>query len=145
MCAGPELMMAGNLFQGAVGLANGMAGSAAAKAEAEMELDAARSQAGKILKATASQRSAARAATAASGTRIDEFSLGIEQEITQAGEMDAAMTILTGNNRARSLRNEARNKMMGGIMELGGSALRASYAGWKGAKAPQGPSYGFEG
>lgn len=145
MCTGAELMMAGNVFQATSSIAHGMTQAAQAKADAAMERDAATAQAEVILRKTERQRAAARAATAASGTRIDEFSLGVEQDILQAGEQDAAMTILSGSRRGRAIVESGRQQRMAGFMEGGGSLMRAAYSGWKGSKEPLplggGPGY----
>lgn len=146
MCAGPEqLMMAGNLFQGVASVAHGQTQYAQAKADAAAEMDAAKQQAGQILKATERRRGAARAATAASGTAIDEWSLGVEQDVLQAGEVDAAMTILGAKRRGDVLRESGRQARVGGVMDAGGSIFRAAYGGWRGTKEPLkqggGPGY----
>ncbi|MFN0185633.1 MAG: hypothetical protein ACKVQR_17610 [Aquabacterium sp.] len=145
MCAGPELMMAGNLFQGVASASHGMVQSAQAKADAAAEMDAARQQAGLILKSAERRRGAARAATAASGAAIDEFSLGVEQDVLQAGEMDAAMTILGGKRRANVIRETGRQQRTAGFMDAGGSIFKAAYGGWRGTKEPAklggGPGY----
>jgi len=107
--------------------------------QADGEIDAAQSQAEKIMRAANRQRGAARAATAASGAAIDEFALGVEKEILTAGETDAAMTVLTGERRARalSLAAEAREAAgQGALVSSLFDAAQAGFKGWKGALKP---------
>ena len=137
MCSGAEMMMFGNTVQAVSSIAYSQAQTEGSKADAAAERDAASQHAEKILRATNKQRAAARAATAASGTRVDEFSLGVEQEILEAGETDAAMTILGADRRARTLRTQAKLQTAAGYGEAGGSLFRAAYAkGWKSPKEP---------
>lgn len=136
MCSGSEMMAIGQAGQGFSGLLAAETKSQLAKAEGEMQMDSARVQARNILRATERQRGAARAATAASGARIDEFSLANEQEIMQAGETDAALTILSGK-RAQSAKSlEARMDRAGGLSKAGASMFDASgsLGKWRGAK-----------
>lgn len=115
-----------------------------AQADASSERDVAQQQAERILRATARRRSEARAATAASGTRVDDFALGVEQDIVGAGEHDAAMSILGGERRAGALRTQARMSGAAAMNSLAGSLFEGAYklAGWRGAK---GPSYSYTG
>lgn len=139
MCTGAEFMMAG---QGIGALSSLLAADTQrmqAKADAAGERDAAQQQAEKILRATERRRGEARAATAASGVRVDQWSLPVEQDIIQAGETDAAMTILTGNRRARAIENGGRMAMAAGLMDASTSLFKAGGGlggGWRGAANP---------
>lgn len=78
------------------------------RAQAEADAETARGeavlQAGKIREATKRQRSAAIAATAASGTSVSDGTAElINFEIMRDGEKDALTTILSGNTRARQI------------------------------------------
>lgn len=145
MCTGAEgLMLGGTVLGGLTRDAQGQGQQYLAEADALYELDAAKQQAEKIQRAARRQKGAARAATAASGARIDEFALSTETEIDALANEDAAMTILGGDRRARSLRASGRaaraagrNDMMGSLFQAGGQA----YGNWKGAK--QGPASSF--
>jgi hypothetical protein len=109
--------------------------AAQSRMDAAGEADAAQAQAEKIMRAANRQRGAARAATAASGAMIDEFALGVEQEILTAGETDAAMTVLTGDRRARALRAQASAQQAAGKGALMGSLFDAAgtaFGGWRG-------------
>jgi hypothetical protein len=119
----------------------------AATLNAASERDAYQAQAGKLLKATRRERGAARAAIAASGTALDEFALMNEQYIQEAGETDAAMTILTGERRGRAIEREGQQRATAALQRAGlteargrnaqtASILNAgmAVAGWKGAK-----------
>jgi hypothetical protein len=110
-----------------------------ARAEASAERDSAQQQARMIRRATRRESGAARAAMAASGTRLDEFSMINTNEIERLGEQDAAMTILTGNRRARTAEAQADLYGRAGRNALAGSLLDGAtkaYSGWKGAKEP---------
>lgn len=158
MCTGVE-----NLMMGGGGGAGGLAGTAlqvggqlmAGKAagdegrmrrdmayqDAAWEEDERKQEAEKILRAARRERGAARAATAASGTRIDEFSLAAETEIDSLAGEDAAMTILTGRRRADSMRMAGDMAYKAGKNEQKASLFRAAstaYSGWKGTKGPGG-------
>jgi hypothetical protein len=90
----------------------------------------------RILRETARRKGAARAATAASGTRLDEFSLGVEQEIDEAGETDAAMTKLGGKRRGDALRLQGKYAQSAGMGQFGGSLITGAYqaGNWRGTK-----------
>lgn len=113
-----------------------------ANADAAAERDVAQQQAERILRATARRRSEARAATAASGARVDQFALGVEQDIVGAGEHDAAMVILGGERRAGALRTQGRMSGAASMNALAGSLFEGSYklSGWRGAR---GPAYSY--
>jgi hypothetical protein len=133
-------MKAGGTMLGGLGdMRAGNLEASQLRTEAAGEVDAAQQQAERILRATRKERGAARAALAASGTKLDEFALINEEDIQLRGEMDAAMATLTGSRRAASLQTKAslkasagRNAFLGSLIS-GGSSL---YDGWKGAKEP---------
>lgn len=148
MCAGFEgltmaqgVQMGGEALGGISSALYANAQATQARADARTERDAAQQQAESILRATERRRGAARAATAASGAKIDEFSLGVERDIEEAGFTDAAMTVLSGDRRARSLQSAARTQQAAGMGALGSSLLSASYIGWKGAKGKADPAF----
>lgn len=135
MCAGPEIMMAaGNLMQGVSAWQHGRTAEAMARTDAMTTRDTAAQQAEVILRATGRRRAEARAATAASGARVDEFSLRNEQEILQAGETDAAMAILSGERQARELELGGKLQRKAGQSQLVGSLFgsAATLSGWRG-------------
>jgi outer membrane murein-binding lipoprotein Lpp len=136
MCVSASTIMLGStLMQGASSLLYGRAQMNMARADARAERDAAQSEAEQIMRAARSRAGAARAATAASGTRVDDWALGVEQEILTAGETDAANTILTGDRRARSILTGGRLQQASGMMGLAESLFSGAYqmSGWKGA------------
>lgn len=106
------------------------------EADAASERTAAQVQAQRILQATQRQRGAARAATAASGARIDQFSLINEQDIDAAGETDAAMAILSGEGKAKSLEFSAKMQRSAGRQAVATSLFQGAdlYKNWKGTK-----------
>lgn len=138
MTGGQTLQLGGQLAGGIARMAEGDAQASLYEADAMRERDAATEQAAKIQRAARRQKGAARAATAASGARIDEFSVGVEDEIEQLGAQDAAMTILGGNRRGSTLemagkmqRNSARGDASASLFTSGAQA----YTNWKGAKS----------
>lgn len=112
-----------------------------AKAEAAGQRDLAAQQAERVMRATARQRGAARAATAASGAKIDEFSLAVEQDIQQAGELDAANVLLGGERTARAMEQSAKLARAQGMSSAGASLLEVSYKGWKNPKGKADPAF----
>ena len=136
--AGQTMQAAGTLGQGLAALAYGNAQKEMAKTDAASERAAAADQAAVIMRATMRQKSAARAATAASGAKIDAFSLMNEQDILQAGETDAAMTILSGERRARTHLIGGKAAQAAGINAMGTSLFGTAnqMKGWKGIKTP---------
>ncbi len=108
-----------------------------AYADAAYERDMARQKAELILRAGQRERSAARAATAASGARVDEFSLNVEEEITMLSEKDAAMTLLSGERSAQAMELQGRMAKISGRMEAAGTLFDMTgraYSGWRGTK-----------
>jgi len=136
--SGQNMQLAGTAAQGVASVAYAEAQYQMAKTDAASERAAAADQAALILKATLRQRSAARAATAASGAKIDAFSLMNEQEILQAGETDAAMTILSGERRAKTHMIGGKAARAAGLQSAASSMFSASsqIKGWKGIKTP---------
>lgn len=137
MCTGAEGMnLAGALAGGASNYLYSKTREEMARADAAAERDAAQQASQVILRATARRRSEARAATAASGARVDANSLMVEQDIVQAGETDAAMTILGAERRARTLETSAKLAKAEGQLAVGSSLFEAGYGmrGWRGIK-----------
>ena len=136
-------------YQGAMVQAN-------SEADAASIADAAMQHARKLRNLTRKEVSGARAATAASGVALDEFSMINTMAIDEAGEQDAAVAILNGDRQARqvltsgrqsaralesSSKNSARasrDAFMSGIVGAAGTA----YSGWKGAQRPATPTTG---
>jgi len=146
MCTGAEmLMMTGTAAGGLASAEQGKTQNALAQVDAAYERDAATQQADRILRAARTQKGTARAATAASGARLDEFSLGVEQEIDTLANKDAAMTILTGRNRSDSIQMAGRNAQKAGTNKMTASLFSAGsqgYSNWKGAKKSTDPLAG---
>lgn len=148
MCTGAEFMAGGSMFSGAQVQAGGSAlGGLSqllyaqtqmemAKADAASGRDAAQQQAQRIMRETQRRRGEARAATAASGAALDASALSVEQEILQAGETDAAMTILGAERQARTGIAAAKMQRAAALSEAGGSLFKAAYglSGWRGTK-----------
>jgi hypothetical protein len=137
MCFSAATMMAvGQIGSGLSGLLYADTQAQQMKADAAGQRDASKQQAQHILRETQRRRAAARAATAASGARIDQFSLANEQEIVQAGETDAAMEILSGERRARGLETGSKLQRASGLNQFGSSlfAASSSLGNWRGAK-----------
>lgn len=141
---GTTLQAVGNVATGFSRLAQGDAQRSLARADAMYERDAARQQAEMILKAGRREQGAARAATAASGVRLDEFSDIPVDEIRSAAAQDAAMTMLSGNRRARSLEFSGDAAGRAGRAGMTESLFRAgsvAYTGWKNPKRSTNPFY----
>ena len=103
--------------------------------DAAYERDAAKAQAEQISRARRKQVASARAATAASGTKLDEFSEINTSDIEHAGASDEQMTLLSGQRRSASMLygqgNGARAAALNGV----GDMLSTGYQfGWKGKK-----------
>lgn len=152
MCNGTEVLSMvgagatalGQVSQGNASASFGRAQEHLAEADALYTEDAARHQAELILRAAQRQKGAARAATGASGARIDEFALAAEDEIEQLSQEDAAMTILSGQRQGRSIRYGGTMARLAGENERSASLFRAGgslmegLSGWKGAKSGSG-------
>jgi len=133
------MSVGGQVLGGLSSKAMGDARASLARADAYYERDAAEQEAKAIMRAARRQKGAARAATAASGARVDEFSLVAESEIDQLAAQDASMTILTGRRRARSLEFGGDAAKRGGEGALYGSLFTAgatAYSNWKGSVGP---------
>lgn len=103
------------------------------------EKDAAKEQAQRIMRARSRQVSAARAATAASGTKLDTFSEINTNEIERLGASDEQMTLLTGERRGRSMMSGAANDENAAKLNGIGDLLVAGYqVGWKKPKGDGG-------
>lgn len=140
MCTGLEagLLVGSSLVQGYTQIQEGKARQVMQNSDADQIQAEAMDHARKIRIATRKEVGAARAATAAGGTALDEFSGIITDDIERLGAEDASMAILSGNNRARSLRlagdmqyEAAKSRAIGGLISDAGKA----YSGWKGAKS----------
>jgi hypothetical protein len=133
-----SLIKAGGAVKGVAQVAGGAAQWGQADTEAAALKLQARQSAENILRATAKRRGAARAATAASGVKIDEFSMANEDAIQQAGEQDAAFTILNGSSAARTARSAGMVAFAGGLGSGIDSLMQMDLSGWKGAKEAPG-------
>ena len=106
-----------------------------AEQDALYEKDAAKEQAANIMRARRKRVAQARAATAGSGTKLDEFSEINTSDIERAGALDEQMTLLTGTRRGRSLTSGAANDENAAKMNGIGDLLSTGYqVGWKGKK-----------
>jgi len=127
-----------------------------AEADAEAERGAARVHADNIRKAAESQRSAARAASAASGLDVGApgTPLVINDQITEDSEHDAFLSLIGGDNAvkrgratAQGYRAQGKDAMNAGYMNaassvLAGGAQYGRASGWKvtGSRAKTKPS-----
>lgn len=147
MCTGSEvLMMSGQVAGGLARQSQGEAKASLSRADALYVQDAASQQAEKILRAGQREKGSARAATAASGTRIDQFSTLAEREIDTLSGQDAAMAILTGKNKARSMEFSGDMSKRAGDSAMYGSlfgAAKTDYSGWKNSKGKPDPAIDF--
>lgn len=103
--------------------------------DALYERDAGKAQAENIMRARRKQVAAARSATAAAGTKLDEFSEINTSDIERAAGLDEQMTLLSGERRASAMTygegNGARAAALNGVGDL----LSTGYqVGWKGRK-----------
>lgn len=140
MCTGGEMLTIGGQIGG--GLAKktyGESQDTLAQADANYTRDAGAQQAERIMRAARKEKSAARAATAASGARIDEFSTINEQAIDTGAGMDAAMAVLSGQRRARTTELSGQMSRDAGSSDLVGSMFSAGSTAWKGWKGPKKP------
>ena len=109
-----------------------------AEQDALYEKDAAKEQAAAIMRARRKRVGQARAATAGSGTKLDEFSEINTSDIERAGALDEQMTLLTGERRGRSLTSGAANDESAATLSGIGDLLSTGYqVGWKGKKGGQ--------
>lgn len=106
--------------------------------EAAFEKDAAKQEAKQIADIRQKRVAAARAATAASGTALDEFAEINTSDIERAGGLDEQMTLLNGDRRARSMTYGAGNGARAAALNGVGDLLSTGYkVGWK-RQAPAG-------
>lgn len=111
--------------------------------QAKVANDDALATAGMIRRATERQRGQATAAYAGAGVKVGEGTAGeVDRSITQGGEQDAFMAILSGSRRARGLNQEAdltrlagRNAQRAAQVNAIGTALSGGYnaaraSGW---------------
>lgn len=137
---GSMMTVAGQLAGGLASYEQGKTQGALAGLEAAQERDTAEQHATRVRREVIRQKGAARAATAASGVRLDEFALGAEQEIEALGAQDAEMLILTGKRRADAIERGGRMAERAGKNRLASSLFGAAlgegglYSNWKGAK-----------
>lgn len=138
MCTGVEIAaLAGAAISAGSAINSGQEQKARYEQEALNEKDAAKAHAEMIAAAVRKEKGAARAAMAASGTQLDDFSNINTDEIDRMGAHDEAMTMLTGARRARSLEyagdaayQSAKYEAVGGMVSAGGKA----YGNWKNSK-----------
>lgn len=138
MCTGVEIAMLAGAAVSAVGQVQAAGENSQARylQQAE-ETQAAEDHARAIRDATRRRSGAARAAMAASGTALDEFSAINTNEIERLGGSDEAMTILTGRRRGSALRRQADNEEQAGLFDAAGGLVGSgvsAYSGWKGSK-----------
>jgi hypothetical protein len=140
MCGGPELIMLGGAGVNAISSISAANKSAGEMVRRSIEEEiAAQDHAKDIRRAVTRRVGEARAATAASGVKLDEFSRIITDEIEREGEQDAALTLLTGRRQARSSRRAADDTESAGLFDAAGGLIGAAgsaYGGWRGRKGP---------
>lgn len=148
MCTGVEIAMLAGAAVSAVGTVQAAGENSKARyLQAAEETQAAEDHARAIRDATRRRTGAARAAMAASGTALDEFSTINTDEIERLGGSDEAMTLLTGRRRGAALRRQADNEEQAGLFDAAGGLIGAgasAYGGWKGSKGSAGSS-GYSG
>jgi hypothetical protein len=144
---GGMLSVAGQVAGGLASSEQGKTQNALAQVDAAYERDTAEQQAARVRREVIRQKGAARAATAASGVRLDEFALGAEHEIGMLGVQDASMLILTGKRRADSIERGGRMAERAGRNKLAASLFGATmgeggvFSNWKGARGKTGNSF----
>lgn len=141
MCTGMEgmalaggLQMGGTLLSGLSQYQHSRTQADLARADAQTEREAAQRQAELIMRRTRQVQGAARAATAASGAAIDEWSMRGERDILAAGMADAEAAIISGKSRALNLETTARFQDAAAIGAIGTSLFQMGTMGkgWKG-------------
>lgn len=138
MVAGTAITAGSAIQQGEQAAAMGNYQNAQAQADAEAAKGDALIQARQIREAGKRQRSAATAASAASGFSINDGTAElINNQIDQAAEQDALTAILGGNSQAQRLRAQGEAAKIGGenartagYMSAIGSGFKAG-SGWK--------------
>lgn len=143
MCFGLEIGVAGAIALAGTALSTGAAVHAEQEKskdreqEALNERDAAKQHAENLVRARRKRVGEARAATAASGTALDEFASINTDEIELLGGYDEQMTLLEGQRRGRSLTAGNRAAESAAAFNGIGSLMTTGYqVGWKGKKGP---------
>lgn len=140
MCTGIEVAAAwASVAASAVGTAVSVDAANQRDAQDEQdalyERDAAKAQAENIVRARRKQAASARAATAAAGTKLDEFSEINTSEIEREGGNDEQMTLLSGERRASAMTYGAGNGARAAALNGVGDLLSTGYqVGWKGKR-----------
>lgn len=157
LIGGTAVSAMGAIQQGEQAASMGNYQNEQAKADAEAAKGDALIQARQIRDAGKRQRSAATAATAASGFNVDDGTAQlINNQIDQAAEQDAVTAILGGNSQAKRLRvqgeaakTSGENARTAGYMSAIGSGMKAA-SGWKSStklvdstKIPMQPGGGY--
>jgi hypothetical protein len=145
--AGTAISAGGAIQQGEQAAAMGNYQNAQAQADAEAAKGDALIQARQIREAGKRQKSAATAASAASGFSINDGTAElINNQIDQGAEQDALTAILGGNNQARRLRAQGEAARIGGenartagYVSAIGSGMKAA-SGWKTSSNLQDPT-----
>lgn len=110
-----------------------------ADADAKTYREAALEHAANLRAATRKTVGSARAATAGSGTALDEFSNIITDDIQRRGAKDEATAILDGERAAISAHLQGGMAKNAAYGNAAGSLLKgAMYSGWKGVKSAPG-------
>lgn len=106
-----------------------------ADADAKTAREAAMEHAANLRRATRREVGSARAATAASGAALDEFSTIITDDIERKGAVDEANAILSGERAALSAHLQGATAKGAAYGDAYGTLLKgAAYSGWKGVK-----------
>lgn len=123
-------LVAGAVLKGAGSVMGGKAKKQALYDEASQVNTEARVKARNIRKLADEVRGAARAGYAASGVMVDEGSpLVVDEYITRESELDALYTLVSGEQRAKSLKQTGSAAETAGYIGLGETALSA-YGDW---------------
>ena len=124
MCVSLAALSAMN---GISSLAGGIARNEQAKSLASIEQLAGNMRARAIRRAAVQETGSARAAAAASGVSVSSGSvMEAERDIARYSEQDAMVAVLTGDNRAATMRGNGRAALSGGVDQAAGSLLEAA-------------------
>jgi hypothetical protein len=142
LAAGTAMTAMGAINQGERSSAMGNYQNAQAQADGEAAQAESLIQARQIREAGKRQKSAATAASAASGFNVDDGTAElINNQIDQGAEQDALTTILAGKSRQRQLsaqgemaKTQGENARSAGYISAIGSGLSAA-SGWKASQA----------
>lgn len=141
MAISTGVSIAGQLQQGRAARAAADAEARAAENLAAQTRDAAQQEAKRIRLAGDRTRGAARAAMAASGIDVNSgTAVTIEDDIATSSEMDAYMTLLTGERKSTSLQDSAAISRSRGANAMTASLLGSvttGLQGWKGVRDAQ--------